>query len=104
MRSASRRQKQCSQKFNNVSKKKGAITHWNSTQNISQQSPHNIPVILFTKHRFYFYTTLAYINIGVVNEVPTQTGEDPITVDTTDTTSEYYTLVISLSDNSQSRQ
>ena len=36
-----------------------------------------------------------------MNEVPTQTEEDPITVDTT---GEYYTLVISLSYNLQSRQ
>ena len=62
---------------------------------------HNIQVNVFTKYRFYIYKTLTYINRGVVNKVPTQTEEDPITVDTTD---EYYTSVISPSYNSQSRQ
>ena len=98
MGSAIRRQKRCSRKFNAVSKKKAA----GILRGIFHSSPqHNIQVNLFTKNRSYIYKTLTYINIGVVNEIPTQTGEDPITVDTT---GEYYTSVISLSYNSQSRQ
>ena len=104
MGSASRRQKWCSRIFNTVSKQKAAIARWNSTRNISQQSTTQHPGNPFYKTLVLYFKKITqhwHINIGVVNEVPTRTGEDPITVDTTN---EYYTSVISLSYNSQSRQ